>query len=72
MTPAEAVTHLNKEVEVNNPKISGKMLFTAYIFRIKDNKKIYQAEVRNLQPPHEIYVISLNDLEEIKDERTTD
>lgn len=62
MSPQEAVKLLNHEVEVQNPKISGKMLFTAYIFRIKDNRKIYQAEVRNIKPPHEIYIVSLNDL----------
>lgn len=54
--------HLNHTVEVHNPKISGRMLFTAYIFRIADNKKIYQAEVQNIQPPHEIYIVSLDDV----------
>jgi hypothetical protein len=38
------------------------MLFTAYIFRIKDGKKLYQAEVQNPAPPHEIYIVSLDDL----------
>ena len=47
---------------MHNPKISGIMLFTAYIFRIVDNKKIYQAEVQNIQPPHEIYIVSLDDV----------
>lgn len=72
MSPQDAVKLLNHVVDVKNPKISGKMLFTAYIFRIKDNRKIYQAEVRNTDSPHEIYVVSLNDLEEIKDETTAD
>lgn len=54
--------YLDHEVEVHSPKISGRMLFTAYIFRIKDGKKIYQAEVQNIQPPHEIYIVSLDDV----------
>lgn len=54
--------YLDHEVEVHSPKISGQMLFTAYIFRIKDGKKIYQAEVQNIQPPHEIYIVSLDDM----------
>lgn len=62
MTPKEAVNHLNHLVEVDNPKISGRMMFTAYIFRIKDGKKLYQAEVQNPAPPHEIYIVSLDDL----------
>lgn len=32
MTPQEVAKHLNNVVQVNSPKISGKMLFTAYIF----------------------------------------
>lgn len=62
MTPKEAVNRLNHLVEVDNPKISGRMMFTAYIFRIKDGKKLYQAEVQNLAPPHEIYIVNLSDL----------
>lgn len=62
MTPQEAVAYLNKPVQVVNPKISGTMLFTAYIFRIVDNKKVYQAEVQNMKAPHEIYIVSFNDL----------
>lgn len=60
--PNEVAMHLDHEVEVHNPKISGIMLFTAYIFRIADNKKIYQAEVQNILPPHEIYIVSLDDV----------
>ena len=62
MKPNEVASHLNKEVEVTNPKVSGRYKFTAYIFRIKDNKKFYQAEVQNPAPPHEIYIVSLDDL----------
>ena len=62
MTPQEVSRYLNKPVQVVNPKISGVMLFTAYIFRIVDNKKVYQAEVQNMRAPHEIYIVSLNDL----------
>lgn len=62
MTPQEVAKHINNVVQVNSPKISGKMLFTAYIFRIINDKKVYQAEVQNVNPPHEIYYVSLNDL----------
>lgn len=62
MKPQEVAGYLNQLVEVDNPKISGRMLFTAYIFRIKDGKKLYQAEVQNPAPPHEIYIVSLDDL----------
>ena len=62
MSPQDAAGYLNKTVMVNNPKISGAMTFTAYIFRIKDGRKLYQAEVRRLDPPHEIYIVSLDDL----------
>lgn len=64
MTPQEVAKHLNNVVQVNSPKISGKMLFTAYIFRIINGKKVYQAEVQNTNPPHEIYYVNLTDLEE--------
>lgn len=63
MTPQEVAKYLNKVVQVNSPKISGKMLFTAYIFRIINGKKVYQAEIQNVNPPHEIYYVNLNDLE---------
>lgn len=63
MTPQEVAKYLNKVVQVNSPKISGKMLFTAYIFRIINGKKVYQAEVQNVNQPHEIYYVNLNDLE---------
>lgn len=63
MIPHEVSKFLDKEVIVNNLKINGKFLFTAYIFRIKDGKKVYQAEVQNANPPHEIYYVNLNDLE---------
>lgn len=59
---------MNKPVQVNNPKMSGTMLFKAYIFRIIQNKKVYQAEVQSLKPPHEIYVVSLNDLEAVEND----
>lgn len=62
MTPQEAARYLNNVVRVNSPKVSGKMLFTAYIFRIINGKKVYQAEVQNVNPPHEIYIVNLNDL----------
>lgn len=62
MKPQEVAGYLNQMVEVDNPKISGRMMFTAYIFRIKDGKKLYQAEVQNPAPPHEIYIVSLDDL----------
>lgn len=62
MKPQEVAGYLNQLAEVDNPKISGRMLFTAYIFRIKDGKKLYQAEVQNPAPPHEIYIVSLDDL----------
>ena len=67
MKPTEVINYLNKPVNVENPKISGIMLFTAYIFRIKDGKKWFQAEVQNLDPPHEIYIVNLNDLEGVDD-----
>ena len=51
-----------KKVIVDNAKVKGEYKFTAYIFRIIDNKKIYQAEVQNINPPHEIYIVNLNDL----------
>lgn len=63
MIPQEVAKYLNTQVCVKNPKISGIMLFTAYIFRIVNNKKLYQAEVQNIKPPHEIYIVSLDDLE---------
>lgn len=63
MIPHEVSKFLDKEVIVNNSKINGKFLFTAYIFRIKDGKKVYQAEVQNVNSPHEIYYVNLNDLE---------
>ena len=63
MTPQEVAKWLSKPVQVHSPKISGKMLFTAYIFRIINGKKVYQAEVQNVNPPHEIYYVNLNDLE---------
>ena len=63
MISHEVSKFLDKEVIVNNSKINGKFLFTAYIFRIKDGKKVYQAEVQNVNPPHEIYYVNLNDLE---------
>lgn len=62
MSPQEAIQYLNKEVEVHNPKVSGRYRFTAYIFRIAGNKKLYQAEIQNVNPPHEIYIVSLDDL----------
>lgn len=62
MISHEVSKFLDKEVMVNNPKINGKFLFTAYIFRIKDGKKVYQAEVQNVNPPHEIYIVALDDL----------
>ena len=63
MAPQEVAKYLNNVVQVNSPKISGKMLFTAYILRIINGKKVYQAEVQNVNPPHEIYYVSFNDLE---------
>lgn len=69
MKPNEVAEYINKTVDVNSRSISGKYRFTAYIFRILDNKKFYQAEVQNLKPPHEIYIVPLADLKgEIKDE----
>lgn len=73
MKPQEAVMYLNKQVRVNGMRfkqigMSELWLFTAYIFRIVDNKKVYQAEIRNLQPPHEIYVVNLEDLEGVQDD----
>lgn len=68
MTPQEAIKHINKEVTVNNAKISGRYKFTAYIFRIINNKKIYQAEVQNINPPHEIYIVALDNISEVQDE----
>ena len=62
MTPQEVAKHINNVVSVNSPKISGEMLFTAYIFRIINGKKVYQAEVRNMNPPHELYIVNLADL----------
>ena len=63
MTPQEVVKYLNNIVQVNSPKISGKMIFTAYIFRIINGLKVSQAEVQNMNSPHEIYYVNLNDLE---------
>lgn len=62
MTPSEVVQWMNQEVEVSNFSISGRFRLTAYIFRVIDNKKFYQAEVQNLKPPHEIYIVSLADV----------
>ena len=62
MSPQEAMTYLNKPVSVNSPKITGVMTFTAYVFRIKNNKKLYQAEVQQIKPPHEVYVVALDDI----------
>lgn len=62
MSPQDAAGYLNKAVMVNNPKISGVMTFTAYVFRIKNNKKLYQAEVQQIKPPHEVYVVALDDI----------
>lgn len=62
MKPSEVSLHIGGMVNVNNPKIGGRMLFTAYIFRVKDGKKIYQAEVQNSDPPHEIYIVPLGDV----------
>lgn len=62
MQTSEITKHLNKVVNVHSRSISGKYRFTAYIFRIVNNKKFYQAEVQNINPPHEIYVVPLNDL----------
>jgi hypothetical protein len=62
MKPSEVSLHIGGMVNVDNPKIGGRMLFTAYIFRFKGGKKIYQAEVQNPDPPHEIYIVSLDDL----------
>lgn len=70
MSPQDAVKLINKEVVVENPKVSGKMLFTAYIFRIRGRKKLYQAEVQNICPPHEIYIVSLDDVKRETDETT--
>lgn len=65
MLPAEVINHIGGTVQVNSPKISGQMLFTAYILRKKGSKKIYQAEVQNINPPHEIYIVSLDDVSAI-------
>ncbi len=65
MLPAEVINHIGGTVQVNSPKISGQMLFTAYILRKKDGKKIYQAEVQNINPPHEIYIVPLDDVNAI-------
>ena len=62
MLPSDVINHISRIVQVDNPKISGQMLFTAYILRVQQDKKIYQAEVQNLKPPHEIYVVSLDDI----------
>ena len=62
MKPNEVAKYINKVIDVNSRSISGKYRFTAYIFRIVNNKKFYQAEVQNINPPHEIYVVPLNDL----------
>ena len=64
MSPQDAVKFLDKTVRVNNPKFQGLATFTAYIFRIKDNRKIYQAEIRRMEPPHEIYIVSMDDISE--------
>lgn len=65
MLPAEVINHIGGTVQVNSPKISGQMLFTAYVLRKQNNKKIYQAEVQNLKAPHEIYIVSLDDVSAI-------
>ena len=62
MHPSDVINHIGGIVDVNSPKIGGKMLFTAYILRKQGNKKIYQAEVQNLKAPHEIYIVSLDDI----------
>lgn len=71
MKPSDVTKHLDRLVKVHNPKISGIMLFTAYILRIKDNKKLYQAEVQNVKAPHEIYIVSLDDID-AEDPKTGD
>ena len=65
MLPAEVINHIGGIVQVKSPKISGQMLFTAYVLRKQNNKKIYQAEVQNLKAPHEIYIVSLDDVSAI-------
>lgn len=62
MTVKEVNDSLGKLVKVKTRNLDGEYLFTAYIFRIEENKKIYQAEVRNTKPPHEIYIVSLKDI----------
>lgn len=63
MKPNEVAEHLNRLVQVNSRSISGRYTFTAYIFRIMNSKKLYQAEVQNPNPPHEIYIVPLADLQ---------
>lgn len=62
MKPNDVAKYLNKAVDVNSRSIKGQYTFTAYIFRIMDGKKLYQAEVQNINPPHEIYIVPLADL----------
>ncbi len=67
MKPADVSEYLEKEVIVDNAKmkaagLSNRYMLTAYIFRKMQGKKVYQAEIRNLNPPHEIYIVSLDDV----------
>lgn len=62
MKPQEVSEKLNKVVRVKSRSIEGEYLFTAYIFRMESDKKLYQAEVRNLNPPHEVYIVRLDDV----------
>ena len=72
MKPTEVSQHLNKLVEINDPKLGrGIYTFTAYILRILDNKKFYQAEIRNTKPPHEIYIVALDELKGMQNEHET-